>query len=51
MDCGAVHLLDLDVPDPKGRPIEQVSAIRDDIAIRVGQLVAEPQEVERASRF
>jgi arsenate reductase len=29
------------LPDPKGRPIEEVRAIRDDIARRVDELVAE----------
>jgi arsenate reductase (thioredoxin) len=29
------------LPDPKGRPLEEVRAIRDDIAVRVDQLVAD----------
>jgi arsenate reductase len=33
--------LDWDLPDPKGRPIEEVRATRDDIARRVQALVAE----------
>jgi arsenate reductase len=33
--------LDWDLPDPKGRPIEEVRATRDEIAARVEALVAE----------
>jgi protein-tyrosine-phosphatase len=33
--------IDWDLPDPKGQSIEQVRAIRDDIARRVTQLVGE----------
>jgi arsenate reductase len=33
--------LDWDLPDPKGRPIEEVRAVRDEIARRVEALVAE----------
>jgi protein-tyrosine-phosphatase len=33
--------LDWELPDPKGRPIEEVRATRDDIAHRVRALVAE----------
>jgi protein-tyrosine-phosphatase len=33
--------IDWDLPDPKGRPIEEVRAIRDDISRRIGSLVAE----------
>ena len=33
--------LDWDLPDPKGRPREEVRSIRDDIARRVEELVAE----------
>src|SRR4051794_22261498 len=33
--------LDWDLEDPKGRPVEAVRAIRDEIARRVGELVAE----------
>jgi arsenate reductase len=33
--------LDWDLPDPKGRPIEEVRAIRDEIALRVGELLGE----------
>jgi arsenate reductase (thioredoxin) len=33
--------LDWDLPDPKGRPVEEVRVIRDEIATRVEALVAE----------
>ncbi len=33
--------LDWDLPDPKGRPMEEVRAVRDEIRARVGQLAAE----------
>ena len=33
--------IDWDLPDPKGRPIDEVRATRDDIARRVDDLVAE----------
>ena len=33
--------LDWDLPDPKGRPIDEVRATRDKIADHVGQLLAE----------
>ena len=33
--------IDWDLPDPKGRPIAEVRATRDDIAERVGVLVSE----------
>ena len=33
--------IDWDLPDPKGRPVEEVRAIRDDIAGRVRELVRE----------
>ena len=33
--------IDWDLPDPKGRPVEEVRAIRDDIARRVRELVEE----------
>jgi arsenate reductase len=33
--------IDWDLPDPKGRPLDEVRAIRDDIAGRVEELVAE----------
>jgi arsenate reductase len=33
--------LDWDLPDPKGRPIEEVRAIRDEIARRVDELLRE----------
>jgi arsenate reductase (thioredoxin) len=31
--------LDWDLPDPKGLPLDQLRAIRDDIGVRVGELV------------
>ena len=34
--------VDWDLPDPKGRPIEDVRAIRDEIAERVNELASEP---------
>jgi arsenate reductase (thioredoxin) len=34
--------IDWDLPDPKGRPIEEVRAIRDDIARRISQLRQAP---------
>jgi arsenate reductase (thioredoxin) len=33
--------VDWDLPDPKGRPIDEVRATRDEITRRVGELVAE----------
>jgi arsenate reductase len=33
--------IDWDLPDPKGRPLEEVRRIRDDISRRVGDLVRE----------
>jgi arsenate reductase len=33
--------LDWDLPDPKGRPVDEVRVTRDEIARRVGQLVAD----------
>jgi arsenate reductase len=33
--------IDWDLPDPKGRPIEEVRATRDEIARRVAELLAE----------
>jgi protein-tyrosine-phosphatase len=33
--------LEWDLPDPKGRPLEEVRATRDEIAVRVDDLVAE----------
>jgi arsenate reductase (thioredoxin) len=33
--------IDWDLPDPKGRPLDEVRAIRDDIVDRVGRLTAE----------
>ena len=34
--------VDWDLPDPKGRPIEEVRAIRDEIARRVDELARTP---------
>jgi protein-tyrosine-phosphatase len=34
-------LIDWDLPDPKGRPIAEVRATRDEIASRVSHLLAE----------
>jgi arsenate reductase (thioredoxin) len=45
--------LDWDLPDPKGRPLEEVRATRDEIARRVEGLVAEldaPQASRRPSQ-
>ena len=33
--------IDWDLPDPKGRPVEEVRALRDEIARRVDKLLAE----------
>jgi protein-tyrosine-phosphatase len=33
--------IDWDLPDPRGRPVDEVRAVRDDIAQRVAALVAE----------
>jgi arsenate reductase (thioredoxin) len=33
--------LDWDLPDPKGRPLDEVRATRDEIAQRVNELLAE----------
>ena len=33
--------LDWDLPDPKGRPVDEVRAARDEIATRVNRLIAE----------
>jgi arsenate reductase (thioredoxin) len=38
--------IDWDLPDPKGRPLEEVRATREDIARRVRELVAELDGVE-----
>jgi arsenate reductase len=32
--------IDWDLPDPKGHPLDEVRAIRDDIAIRIDELLA-----------
>jgi len=46
MGCGdecpyvpGTRYLDWDLPDPKGRPLHEVRAIRDDIANRIGALL------------
>jgi arsenate reductase len=39
--------LDWDLPDPKGLPVDQVRAIRDEIARRVEELVAELDQTSR----
>jgi arsenate reductase len=48
MGCGdecpyvpGTRYLDWDLPDPKGRPLEEVRATRDEIARRVDELIAE----------
>ena len=38
--------IDWDLPDPKGRPVEEVRATRDDIARRVNELVSELDAAE-----
>jgi arsenate reductase (thioredoxin) len=43
-DCPYIpgkRYIDWDLPDPKGRPLEEVRRIRDDIARRVGDLAKE----------
>ncbi|HYB75597.1 MAG TPA: arsenate reductase ArsC [Nitrososphaerales archaeon] len=42
-------LVDWNLPDPKGKPIEDVRAIRDDIERRVKDLVGDSQHRARAS--
>jgi protein-tyrosine-phosphatase len=42
--------IDWDLPDPKGLPIDSVRAIRDDIASRVGELVAELDATPQPAR-
>ena len=48
MGCGdacpyipGTRYLDWDLPDPKGRPVDEVRRTRDDIAQRIDELVAE----------
>lgn len=41
--------IDWELPDPKGRPIQQVRAIRDDIAQHVRQLLAEIDSIDTAT--
>jgi arsenate reductase len=38
------NLIDWGIEDPKGKPIEQVREIRDDIEQRVKQLVTDPSK-------
>ncbi|OSC36594.1 ACR3 family arsenite efflux transporter [Mycobacterium decipiens] len=54
MGCGdtcpyypGVTYRDWDLPDPAGQPVEVVRAIRDDIAERVGELIAELLAIPR----
>ncbi len=42
--------IDWDLPDPKGKPIEQVRAIRGDVRRRVGRVVAELDHFGLTSR-
>ena len=35
------HYIDWDLPDPKGRPIDEVRATRDDIARRIAELISD----------
>jgi arsenate reductase len=35
------HYIDWELPDPKGRPVEEVRATRDEIASRINDLVAQ----------
>ena len=53
MGCGdacpyipGTRYIDWDLPDPKGMPIEAVRAVRDEIAERVSELVAELDRVD-----
>jgi arsenate reductase (thioredoxin) len=39
--------VDWELPDPAGKDVDEVRAIRDDIALRVGQLIAELLHDER----
>lgn len=41
--------LDWELPDPKGRPVDEVRAIRDDIARRVRGLIAELDSMAASS--
>lgn len=46
-DCPYIpgqRYIDWELPDPKGRPVDEVRAIRDDIARRVDALVADLDE-------
>lgn len=43
--------LDWDLPDPKGRPLAEVRAIRDEIARRVGTLISELDAICAQSRL
>jgi arsenate reductase len=44
------HYIDWDLPDPKGRPVEEVRATRDDIQRRVAQLLSELDRMAAADR-
>ncbi len=44
------HYIDWDLADPKGRPLEEVRATRDDIARRVTELVSELDARDAAGR-
>ncbi len=56
MGCGdacpyvSTSVEDWDVPDPAGRPIEEVRAIRDDIERRVRELIATKRDAIRSDR-
>lgn len=56
MGCGdacpyvSTSVEDWDVPDPAGRPIEEVRAIRDDIERRVRELIATKLDAIRSDR-
>lgn len=58
MGCGdqcpyipSKRYLDWDLPDPKGRPLDEVRAIRDEILTRVTELVAELVATEQNARL
>jgi protein-tyrosine-phosphatase len=39
--------LDWDLPDPKGRPVDEVRSTRDDISRRVSQLLSQLDDANR----
>jgi hypothetical protein len=41
---------DWDIPDPAGRPIEEVRTIRDAVAVRVGEMIDTKLDAIRADR-